>query len=244
MSADAFGRARFLPCGDSALTVEFGDEISPDINRRIKSFTDQVELHPVSGVLDVIPTYRSVTVVYDPLRTSAKKLTAKLQKLVPGDAESGKTQRLVYLLPVCYEKDFAPDMANVEKHTGLSREEIVSIHTGTDYLIYMLGFLPGFPYLGGLDARLHTPRLEKPRTRIEPGSVGIGGKQTGVYPLASPGGWQLIGRTPVKPYDPKREKPILYKAGDCIRFFPVTAAEYETIASDAGYEVETGRTEI
>ncbi len=241
MISDGSGGVRFLPCGDSALTVEFGSEISPEINKRIKSFTDSVELHAVSGVLDVIPTYRSATIVYDPARISGSRLTKKLRKYLTFDDAGKAAEKIVHLLPVCYEGDFAPDIDNVIRHTGLSRDEVVSLHAGTDYLIYMLGFLPGFPYLGGLDARLHTPRLEQPRTRIEPGSVGIGGKQTGVYPLASPGGWQLIGRTPVKPYDPDREKPILYQAGEYIRFFPVTEAQYEAIASDPHYVVEVRR---
>lgn len=132
-------------------------------------------------------------------------------------------------IPVCYGGEFGEDIAFVASHAGLTEQEVIDIHTGRDYLIFMLGFLPGFAYLGDMDKRLHTPRLSNPRTSIPAGSVGIGGEQTGIYPLASPGGWQLIGRTPVKPYDPTRADPILYRAGDYIRFFAVDEQEYRRI---------------
>ena len=130
---------------------------------------------------------------------------------------------------MCYDEEFALDMDTVATHAQLTPEEVIALHTGHDYLIDMLGFLPGFAYLGGLDERLHTPRLATPRTRLEAGSVGIGGAQTGVYPLPSPGGWQIIGRTPVRPYDPDRNPPILYAAGDYMRFVPISKSEYFAI---------------
>lgn len=220
---------RFLYCGDTSLSVEFGNEISPDINNKIRGLTDMLEKKPIRGISECIPTYRSLLINYDPGVISGERLIKKLNKYIPSVTSGSGQKKRIFVIPVCYEDEFAPDMDNVCKHSGLSKEDVIKIHSGRDYLIYMLGFLPGFPYLGGLDERIHTPRLESPRTTIPAGSVGIGGKQTGIYPLASPGGWQLIGRTPVKPYDPDREEPIIYSAGDYIRFKPVSTEEYNFI---------------
>ena len=217
---------KFLYCGDSALTVEFGDEISPEINAKVRALTDLLQNNRIKGIIDCVPTYRSLLIIYDNAKIKSDKLIKKLKSLLENTTAVSDKSKNIFVIPVCYEDEFAPDMANVCKHTGLSAEEIIKLHSSKDYLIYMLGFLPGFPYLGGLDKRLHTPRLPSPRTAIPEGSVGIGGEQTGIYPVKSPGGWQLIGMTPIKTYDAEREKPILYSAGDMIRFKPISKAEF------------------
>lgn len=223
---------QFLPAGDGCVVVQFGNEICEAVNRQVARFTGNVEQAHVKGVLELIPTFRSVAVVYDARVIQYQKLLRLLRPLLPqgGDFRDGK--KTVHILPVCYGGALGEDLPFVASHAGLTEQEVISLHSGRDYLIYMLGFLPGFSYLGGLDERLCTPRLTTPRTRIPAGSVGIGGEQTGVYPLDSPGGWQLIGRTPVRPYDAGRTPAILYSAGDYIRFRPVSPEEYRDIERD------------
>lgn len=227
--------------GDSAINLEFGNVISEKTNGLIRAAAQTLEADPINGVVEFVPTFCSLMVVYDPCVVGYDELTnqvrGKLRGLV---ATTGGIHRVVKI-PVCYGGDFGPDLGDVAEHAGMSAEEVIAIHSGHDYLIDMLGFLPGFAYLGGLDERLHTPRLATPRTRIEPGAVGIGGAQTGIYPLASPGGWRIIGRTPVRPYDPDRESPILYAAGDYLRFVPITPQEFsliETQVESGTYECE------
>lgn len=226
----------FLQNGDSAVTVQFKNEISKEVNSYVTSFCAEIENNKIKGVIEYIPTFCSVSVLYDCTLISAKKLISKLEKIIKNIKITSSRKAKLYEIPVCYDDCFALDMGNVCEHSHLTREEVIARHSGRDYLIYMLGFLPGFAYLGGMDEALATPRLDSPRSEIFEGAVGIGGEQTGIYPVASPGGWQLIGKTPVKVYDKKRENPILYSSGDYIRFVPVSLAEYDQIET----QINTG----
>lgn len=182
--------------------------------------------------------------MYRNQRKKAEKYPCKdTEKYQSRFKPKGKT----FEIPVCYDDCFALDMGNVCEHSHLTRQEVIERHSGRDYLIYMLGFLPGFAYLGGMDESLATPRLDSPRSEIFEGAVGIGGEQTGIYPVASPGGWQLIGKTPLKVYDKERENPILYSAGDYIRFVPVDLDEFKRIeqqVQSGEYQVKVTEAEL
>ena len=219
-------KAKILTVGDSSILIEFGKEISPAINARIATMVKLLKVQQIEGIIDMIPSFCALLINYDSRVISYAQLKVRLEAVLKLDAESESVATSVFDIPVCYGGKYGPDMANLVEHSGLSEKEIIKIHSGSDYLIYMLGFLPGFPYLGGLDERIHIPRLASPRIKIPAGSVGIGGAQTGIYPLDSPGGWQLLGQTPVKTYDPERETPILFEAGDYIRFVPVSEKEF------------------
>lgn len=224
---------RYLTAGDSALVVEFGNEISEKLNDKVKQLEEQIEKAVHAGLLpgvgEVIPTFRSLLVIFDPLVTDIGQLKLSLMKMEEKLQGSSKAFRRILKIPCCYGGRYGLDLADLMEYTGLSREEVIERHSCVDYRVYMMGFLPGFAYLGGLDKRLEMPRLKTPRVKIPAGAVGIGGSQTGVYPMDSPGGWRLIGGTPVDFYDPEREEPILCRAGDYIRFVPITMDDYYDI---------------
>ena len=232
---------RFLIAGDSSLCAEFGNEISKEINAQIRAFNILLKESGIAGIVETIPTYRSLLIQYDPGRISYKSLEGKLKKLLARLDSVEIPPSEVLEVPVLYGgEEMGPDLKFVAENAKMSEEEVIKLHSEPEYLIYMLGFTPGFTYLGGLNDAIETPRLKTPRVKIPAGSVGIAGKQTGVYPIGSPGGWQLIGRTPLKMYDADREKPILPEAGQYIKFVPIDRAEFDRIAA----EVEKGTYEV
>jgi inhibitor of KinA len=220
---------RYLVAGDAALVVEYGDRIDPAVNRRVRELCLAVDRARPEGVLDLVPTYRSLLVSYDPRATTFDALRARLAEIETGLAAIPAPPPRLVEIPTSYGGEFGPDLPFVAEHAGLTADEVVAIHSGADYLVYMMGFSPGFTYLGGMSERIAAPRLKTPRTAIPAGSVGIAQQQTGIYPVESPGGWQLIGRTPVTLFDPSRHPPVVVEAGDYIRFVPVTRGEYERI---------------
>lgn len=219
---------RYRPAGDSALSVEFPPEIAPAVNRRVRALLAALDADPPAGLRDLIPSYRALLIVYDPLTLPYDALLDRLRTLEHDLDHAAAPSRRV-TIPVCYGGDYGPDLADVASHAGLSETGVVTIHSGGAYLVYFLGFAPGFPYLGGLDPRLATPRLPRPRTAVPAGAVAIGGEQTGIYPLPTPGGWRLIGRTPVRLYAPGADEPFLLRAGDELHFRPIDSTEFAAL---------------
>ena len=221
-------KPRILLCGDTGISVEFGNAIDAGINARVRGLYQRLKAGKPPGILDLNPTYRSLFIQYDPAGCSFERLLLLVDECLEAGGEAERMEARLKEVPVCYGGAFGPDVEEVAGFHGLSSAEVVSIHSGREYDVYMIGFLPGFAYLGGLDERLVTPRKKEPRKAVAPGSVGIADRQTGIYPIRSPGGWQIIGRTPSKLFDPDRETPFLLEAGDRVRFKPISEEEFES----------------
>ena len=226
---------RFLVLGDSAVSVEFGQEIRLEINRKVMALRDCVERAAAEGelrgIVETVPTYCSLMIVYDSLVLGYDELVAKLADIAGGIRLADEAERTVVEIPVVYGGEYGPDLEEVAERHGMTAEEVIRLHAAPEYPVYMLGFVAGFPYLGGMDERLATPRKKSPRLKIAAGSVGIAGGQTGIYSVESPGGWQIIGRTPLKLYDGASENPVLLSAGSYVKFKPISEAEYKAIAN-------------
>jgi inhibitor of KinA len=221
--------ARIRPLGDTALRIQLGEGIDPDVNRRVLAACAALDRAALRGVVEWVPSYTGVTIYYQPHVVRYAELSGLVESAVAAGETIPLPAACRITLPVLYGGEQGPDLGFVAEQHRLSVQEVIELHSRPDYLVYMIGFAPGFPYLGGLSEQLATPRLEKPRLSVPRGSVGIGGPQTGVYSVDSPGGWRLIGRTPVLLYDPARKRPALLQAGDRVRFRPVDAAEYSEI---------------
>ena len=224
---------RLLPQGEGGITVELGDAIDPAVNARVHALARTVAGRLPGQVLEVVPSYASLLVIFDPLAVPRARLARRLEALAREITGAvAEPPRRVVQVPVCYGGELGPDLAEVARLTGLSPEDVVARHSAPVYRVYLLGFTPGFPYLGGLDPRLACPRMDSPRLVTPAGSVALAGLQTGIYPVESPGGWRVLGRTPLRLFDPAPDasRPFLLAAGDGLRFVPVGRAAFEETA--------------
>jgi len=233
--AALFSEPVYRVVGDRGLLVEFGDAISAEINQRVRVMTAALDKEQPDGIVEVIPTYRSLLIVYDPLDTDVSRLRTIVEFLNTRLDEIDVPSPRLIEVPVAYGNEFGPDIEFVAQTHGLTVDDVIRIHSSATYPIYMIGFTPGFPFLGGLPETLHTPRLETPRRIVPAGSVGIANNQTGIYVVESPGGWRIIGRTPLKLYNPAADEPFVYSIGDMIRFVPISREDFDGIAGRGGF---------
>jgi inhibitor of KinA len=231
---------RFLSAGDCALVVEFGDRVDRTVSAEVLRLYAVIRSARIEGVVETVPTFRSLMVHYDPLTTTRAGLEQAITTLLERDTHSHAVATL-WRVPACYEDAFAPDLAEVARLTGLTPQEVVSLHIGTRFHVYMLGFLPGFPYMGDLPETLALPRRAEPRLRVPAGSISIATNLTAIYPFESPGGWHLIGATPIRLFDERRPKPALLTPGDGVVFQPIDPDTFMSIrdaVENGGYRLE------
>jgi len=225
---------KYIPSGDSAFIIKAGDVISEEVNLVVRKLLKRLEEEKIRGLIDFIPSYNELMVCYDPAVIGYKELLEIFKKCASDLSAMTLPAADVIHVPVLYGGEYGPDLHYVAEFNSLSEDDVITIHSSVACLVYMLGFTPGFCYLGGMDRRIATPRQETPRLKIPAGSVGIAGEQTGIYPLESPGGWQLIGRTHLLLFSPDRKPEFLFNAGDYIQFYPVNLDEYKRIAEEVG----------
>ena len=230
------------PVGDKAIRVGFGTIISKKINRRVRQFCRLLQQNKITGLYEWVPSYTAVTIYYDSVMISYENIKDQLALLYMETLEElTPIESRVLFIPTCYDERFGYDLHTIREFHEITTEDIIHFHCDPYYLIYMLGFNPGFPYLGGMRREIATPRLANPRSLVEAGSVGIAGEQTGIYPINSPGGWQIIGRTPIKIFDIRREPPVIFEAGDFIKFYSISYDEFlqlEREIAENTYEVK------
>jgi KipI family sensor histidine kinase inhibitor len=218
-----------LTAGDSTLIVEFEERIDEAINRQVVALATTIREAALEGVRDVVPAYRSLAVYFDPLTIDRARLAARISTAEAGSGDLEADAVAPVRVAVCYGRSFGPDLADVAAFGGMSEASAVALHVQRVYRVYMLGFLPGFAYMGAVDERLAMPRRSTPRLEVAAGSVAIAGPQTGIYPIASPGGWQIIGRTPLRMFDASRSDPFLLHPGDTVQFHPIDEREFSEL---------------
>ena len=231
--------ARFLPSGDTAITVEFGDRIERGLSEAVLRLNERVRASGLPGVVETVPTFRSLTIHFDPLVTDGSTLVPAVRRLIDGARVEAAASTL-WRIPACYEAPHAPDLADVARSTGMGCDDVIRLHSGTRFHVYMLGFAPGYPYMGDLPEAITLPRRTDPRTRVPAGSIAIAAGMSAIYPVESPGGWHLIGATPIRLFDARRPRPALLRPGDAVSFLPVGVPEFDAIraAVEAGtYQV-------
>ena len=220
---------QIVPVGDATMVVEFEERIDPAVNARAIAAAEALRAAAIAGVRDVVPTYRSVAVYYDPLLTDYERLVWRLKDAITAPAPAARVEHVRIRVPVCYGEDFGPDLPEIAKFARASEAEVIELHTSRTYRVFMLGFMPGFAYMGLVDSRIAVPRRETPRVRVPAGSVCVAGVQTSVHPVEAPSGWHLIGRTPVRPFDPSRRDPFLMKPADEVEFFAIDRDEFDRL---------------
>jgi KipI family sensor histidine kinase inhibitor len=214
-----------------ALCVELGDEISAEVNTRVRALEFLIQAKGLTGVVEMVPSFRSLLVYYDPRQTGFDTLCARLGELAEQATTAVLPPARLVELPCCYDPEFGLDLVAAAERLGLAIDELVRLHAGAEYLVYFVGFTPGLPYMAGVPERIRLPRLQTPRVKVPAGSVGLGGAQYCIYSVESPGGYWLLGRTPVRLYDPEAAEPTLLQPGDRVRMRPIDRAEYDAIAA-------------
>ncbi|MCR8660139.1 5-oxoprolinase subunit PxpB [Paenibacillus endoradicis] len=233
-----------LPLGEKAVIIRLGHEINEQTHYKVMSLLQYLEGESLHAVIEYVPAYCSITIHYNPIimkitslsnvsisRAMQRQLEHYIELFDTRESEANLSEHRVIEIPVCYGGTYGPDLSEVARYNDMTMDDVVQIHSGKSYLVHMLGFAPGFPYLGGMDKRIATPRKAIPSTRIIEGSVGIAGEQTGIYPVATPGGWRIIGRTPLRMFNPLDKVPTLVQAGDWIKFIPITVEQFRQIST-------------
>jgi KipI family sensor histidine kinase inhibitor len=224
---------RFLPVGDAALTVEFGNVIAPEMNQAVVALDIALAAAELDGIIETVPSYRSLLVCYEPTAISFPRLVAELRRLLARGEGTPPGGSAAWTVPVVYDPPFDEDLAEVAQRLALTAEQVIALHAEAEYRVYTIGFAPGMPYLGGLRPMLSISRRAVPRPRVPPGAVMIGGIQACIVPIPMPSAWYILGRTPLRPFDLRRQDPFLFRPGDFLRFRRIDRAEFDRLARES-----------